>query len=74
MHRIAAALLITLSVLAFNGGTLRQAFAGEPMLRPPAPSAQMLQPAAARGSKLLSLLVILEALRQAPGSLDSQKV
>lgn len=74
MHRIAAALLIAVAVLALNGGTPRQAFAGEAVLRLPAPRIEIVQPVAIRSAKVLSLLLILEALRQAPVSLDPQKV
>ncbi|MBI4921752.1 MAG: hypothetical protein HY834_08380 [Devosia nanyangense] len=74
MNRIAAALLITVAVLALNAGTLREAFAGEAMARLPAALPASLMPAPVRSTKVLSLLLILEALRQAPVSLDPQKV
>ena len=73
MHRIAAAMLIAATVLAFNGSMLRDAFAAEPAVKPPASSAEGTQPAVARNAKVLSLL-ILEALRQTPVALDAQKV
>jgi hypothetical protein len=74
MHRIAASLLIVAAVLALNGGMLREAFAGEPALRLPPPKTDLLQTPAAQSGKILSLLLILEALRQEPASLDRQKV
>ena len=74
MHRIAAAMLIAATVLAFNGSMLRDAFAAEPAVKPPASSAEGTQPAVARNAKVLSLLMILETLRQSPVALDAQKV
>lgn len=74
MHRIAAAMLIAATVLAFNGSMLRGAFAGEPAINPPAPRSEVVQPVPVRNAKVLSLLVILETLRQVPISLDAQKV
>lgn len=74
MHRIAAAMLIAATVLAFNGSMLCDAFAAEPALKAPAPSAEVTQPAIVRNAKVLSLLMILETLRQTPVALDPQKV
>jgi len=74
MHRIAAAMLIAATVLAFNGSMLRDAFAAEPTLKTQAPSVEVSQPAIARNAKVLSLLMILETLRQTPVTLDAQKV
>ena len=74
MHRIAAALLIVLSVLALNGGLLRQALAEEAMTQRPTAIADIRQPMPVRSAKLLSLLLILESLRQAPVALDMPKV
>jgi len=75
VHRIAAAMLIAATVLAFNGSMLRGAFAGEPAINaPPAPRSEVVQPVPVRNAKVLSLLVILETLRQVPISLDAQKV
>ena len=74
MHRIAAALLIVLSVLALNGGMLRQAFAEEAMTQQATASADIPQPTPVKSTKLLSLLLILESLRQAPVALDMPKV
>ena len=73
MHRIATALLITAAVLALNGGMLRGAFAEEMAARSPPPRLDVAQPVAARSAKVLSLLLILESLRQAPVSLDQPK-
>jgi hypothetical protein len=73
MHRIAAAILIAGAVLAMNGGMLREAFAEE--FRPAgAPRAAVAQPVETRSAKLLSLLVVLESLRQEQVRLDGQKV
>ncbi|MDO8360923.1 MAG: hypothetical protein Q7T08_12925 [Devosia sp.] len=66
--------MITIAVLALNAGTLREAFAGEAMARLPVASVASLTIAPVRSTKVLSLLLILEALRQAPISLDPQKV
>jgi hypothetical protein len=74
MHRIAAAMLIAATALAFNGSMLREALAGEPAINPPAPRGEFVQQVPVRNAKVLSLLVILETLRQAPISLDPQKV
>ena len=74
MHRIAAAMLIAATVLAFNGSMLRDAFAGEPAVKAPAANTEITQPATIRNAKVLSLLMILEALRQTPVLLDPQKV
>lgn len=73
MHRIATALLITAAVLALNGGMLREAFAEQAAARLPAPRLDTVQPIAVRSAKVLSLLLILEALRQNPVSLDQPK-
>lgn len=73
MHRIAAAILIAVAVLAMNGGMLREAFAEE--FRPAvAARAEVAQPVEARSSRLLSLLVVLESLRQEQVRLDGRKV
>jgi hypothetical protein len=73
MHRIAAAILIAGAVLAMNGGLLREAFAEE--FRPAIASrADVALPVQTRSAKLLSLLVVLESLRQEQVRLDGQKV
>ena len=74
MHRIAAALLIAAAVLAMNGGMLREAFAEE--YRPAAAVVRVeaLPPVQTRSAKLLSLLVVLESLRQEQVRLDGPKV
>ena len=74
MHRIAAAMLIAITALAFNGSLLRDVAAAETAARPPAPAVGASQPAIARNAKVLSLLMILETLRQSPVALDTQKV
>ena len=74
MHRIASAILIAAAVLAMNTGMLRDAFAEEyrPVL--PALRADHIPPVQPRSAKLLSLLVVLESLRQEQLRLDGQKV
>ncbi len=74
MHRIATAMLIAAAVLALNAGLLRDAFAAETMARSPVQIADLAQPMPVRTAKVLSLLLILESLRQAPVPLDGQKV
>jgi hypothetical protein len=74
MHRIASAILIAVAVLAMNGSMLREAFAEE--YRPSAATSrvEISQPVQPRSAKLLSLLVVLESLRQEQVRLDGQKV
>ncbi|MEO6012299.1 MAG: hypothetical protein ABIQ30_01755 [Devosia sp.] len=74
MHRIASAILIAAAVLALNGGMLRDAFAREMAVQPAAAAVEIVQPVQAKSAKLLSLLVVLESLRQAPVALDGHKV
>ena len=74
MRRIAAALLIVVAVLALNGGMLREALAVELAVQAPVPASAGLDAAALRSGKVLSLLLILEALRQTPVSLERSKV
>ncbi|RYE11051.1 MAG: hypothetical protein EOP22_02475 [Hyphomicrobiales bacterium] len=74
MHRIATAILITGAVLALNGGMLRDAFAREAILMLPAPRLESLDPAGSKSAKVLSLLLVLESLRQSQLSLDDRKV
>lgn len=73
MHRIATAMLIAAAVLALNGGMLRQAFAEQATAGLPAPRLDIVQPITVRSAKVLSLLLILEALRQNPLSLNQPK-
>lgn len=73
MHRIAAAMLIVATVLVAHGSMLREALAAEAAPTPRL-AAEIAQPAVTRNAKVLSLLIILESLRQAPVSLDAQKV
>jgi len=63
MSRIAAALLIVIAMLAFNGGLLRPAFAESVAARLPTPSVEVKQPVAIRSGRILTLLMTLEALR-----------
>ena len=74
MHRIAAAMLIAATVLAFNGAMLRDAFATQLAVKAPTTGAEVRQLTAVGNAKVLSLLMILETLRQAPVPLDGQKV
>lgn len=74
MHRIAAAMLIAATVLAFNGSMLRDAFAAELAMKAPTTAAEVREPTIVRNAKVLSLLMILETLRQVPVPLDGQKV
>jgi hypothetical protein len=74
MSRIASALLIAAAVLAVNAGMLRDAFSAEAAARQPTVRAEIVQPIQIRSAKVLSLLVILESLRQESLPLDGQKV
>lgn len=74
MHRIAAAMLIAAAVLALNGSMLREAFAGDGSARPAPPAIDVSRPAGPRNATVLSLLIVLETLRQAPIALDPHKV
>jgi hypothetical protein len=74
MHRIASAILIAAAVLAMNAGMLRDAFADEYRPTLAAARAEVAQPVQPRSAKLLSLLVVLESLRQEQVRLDGQKV
>lgn len=74
MHRIAAALLITAAVLALNAGMIRDAFAeGNWVARNAEPVRVSTQPAPG-SSRLLSLLLVLETMRQSGVTLDGRKV
>ena len=74
MHRIAAALLIAAAVLALNGGMLRDAFAREAAAQLPASFGEISQPVGGKSAKVLSLLLILESMRQSQLTLDGSKV
>ena len=50
------------------------AFARDAAVQLPAARMEIAQPIGARSAKLLSLLLILETLRQAPVALDGRKV
>ena len=67
-------MLIAITALAFNGSLLREVAAAETAARAPTPTVEAGQPAVARNAKVLSLLMILETLRQSPVALDAQKV
>lgn len=74
MPRIATAMLIAAAVLALNAGMLRDVFARELAVQPPATRLEITQPLAAKSDKVLSLLLILESLRQSEIGLGAQKV
>lgn len=73
MHRIAIAALIAAAALVVDGDLGRPAFAEGPAVAAPAPAAT-LQPVASRTGKVLTLLMILEALRQSPAVLAAPKL
>jgi len=73
MHRIATALLIAAAVVALNGSMLRDAFAVE-RAGGSGIKSQATDLAPMKSAKVLSLLLILEALRQSPVPLTTQKV
>jgi hypothetical protein len=72
MTRIAAAVLIVLGVLNLNGELGRPAFADSLAVRP-ATGVDVTQPLAIRSSRVLGLILALEALRQVPVSPAPQK-
>lgn len=74
MHRIATAMLIVGAVLALNAGMLRDVFARETASPVALPRTEITLPIVARSDKVLSLLLILESLRQSQLGLDGQKV
>jgi hypothetical protein len=74
MNRIAAGVLIVVAILAINGIFLRDSFAGE-LPKPAierAPDARDLGEIR-EGSRILALLVALQALRPAPAGSGSSK-
>ena len=74
MHRIATGLLIAAAVLVLNMGMLRDAFARDVTVNAMPPRSEVTQPLVASSDKVLSLLLILESLRQTQLGLDGQKV
>lgn len=74
MPRIAAAILVLIASFAFNDGFLRGVSAAELAVRSPTAQVATTQQVAPQSSKILSLLLILESLRQSAVSLDAQKV
>lgn len=78
MDRLAAGIMIAVAALVMNGGLVRDVLAGEPGPGAKAPSAiissQTPVTSGPRGERVLSLLLTLEALRAAPGLLDTSKV
>lgn len=70
VHRIGAAILVTAAVLALNAGMLRDAFAAAPPQRPQPPRIETMKPVDTRSAKVLSLLLILESLRQSRLTID----
>lgn len=74
MTRIASALLIVAAVLALNGGMLRDAFAEA---YPPVAAGARTEPVRIdppANARLLSLLVVLESLRQVQATPAGPKV
>jgi hypothetical protein len=79
MDRLTAALLIAIAALVMTGGAGRDVLAGEALLRQPVetvqPPAFPATPALPqRSGRVLSLLLTLEALRDAPAVLDRSNV
>jgi hypothetical protein len=78
MTRIATAVLIVVAVLAFNGGLLRGALAEDTSITRQLMVTAVKAPPQAdrcetRSARVLSLLLCLEALRQAPQALTPAK-
>ncbi len=77
MPRLAAAMLIAIAALVINGGMIRDAFAedlsmhAKLRLERPDNGLPVTEP---RGTRILSLLLALQALGNAPGALDTPKV
>lgn len=74
MTRIAAALLIALAVVACNGALLGGAFAKDVVAAPVQAQPPIADASVPKSTKLLSLLMVLESLRQAPVSFEAPKV
>ena len=80
MDRLAAGIIIAIAALVMSGGLVRDAQAGEAgavrATVAETATVKSLPPAATglRGELVLSLLLALEALRSAPGLLDTSKV
>ena len=78
MNRLATAIMIALAALVMNGGMLRDVMAEEAGMRLPSSATELKSQTPAtsglRSERVLSLLLTLEALRAAPGALDSPKV
>ncbi len=78
MDRITVGAMIAVGALVMNGGLVRDVLAedGQPAATGTSMSAPSPTPVASglRGERVLSLLLTLEALRAAPGALNSHKV
>ena len=74
MPRIAAALLIVAAVLALNSGLMGGAFARDMVGTAPPVQPPVAEPGLPKSTKILSLLLVLESLRQAPVDLTAPKV
>lgn len=78
MDRLAAAIMIALAALVMNGGLASKVMAEEAGMRLPSSATELKSqiPATSglRSERVLSLLLTLEALRAAPGALDTPKV
>jgi hypothetical protein len=79
MDRLTAAVLIAIAALVMTGGMGRNVLAGEALLRQPVETVQppafpANPPLPPRSGRVLSLLLTLEALRDAPAVLDRSNV
>ena len=79
MDRLAAGIMIAIAALVMNGGLVRDVLAGEAAVGAGVSlqaiaSSQKPVASGLRSERVLSLLLTLEALRAAPGLLDTSKV
>jgi hypothetical protein len=78
MDRLATGIMIALAALVMNGPLVSTVKAEEAGMRLPSSAATAkspdIQASGLRGERVLSLLLTLEALRAAPGLLDTPKV
>jgi hypothetical protein len=73
MHRITAALLIVAAVFALNGGMLRDAFAKDMSVQLPPAKIGASGPLETRSTRVLNLILALQALQAEPSVLVPQK-
>jgi len=80
MDRLAAGIMIAIAALVMNGGLVRDVLAEQAgtSIKAQAVTAGAASPSpvtsSSRSGRVLSLLLTLEALRSAPGLLDTSKV